>query len=364
MRFVYSPKHLLHNPDTEIQEGVPLPTFEVPQRAERIRQALEADEGFELAPPTEHGPAPIEAVHEPAMVRYLENAWRDWRTMSTNPQAVPDTVLHPALREGMGQVRQPASPLGRLGYWCFETMTPIVPGTYDAARAAVDVALTTSDLVLAGESTAYGLCRPPGHHSPHSAFGGYCFFNSAAVVAQDLVGRTQEPVAILDVDYHHGNGTQQIFYDRADVLYISLHGDPDRAYPYFAGHADETGAGAGAGANLNIPLAAGCDDASYLAALDRGLERISAFGGTIVVVSLGLDTYGQDPIADFALTSSAYWEIGRRVASLGRRLVIIQEGGYFVPHLGENVRQWLRGVEGRSLDLSGGQPTNRWLAEP
>jgi acetoin utilization deacetylase AcuC-like enzyme len=363
VRVVYSPKHLLHNPDTEIQQGVPLPMFEVPQRAERIREVLEADNGFELAPPTEHGTAPIEAVHDPTLVQYLETAWRDWRTMSANPQAVPDTVLHPALREGMGPVRQPASPLGRLGYWCFETMTPIVPGTHKAAREAVDVALTTSDLVLAGETAAYGLCRPPGHHSPRAAFGGYGFFNSAAVVAEDLVRRTEEPVAILDVDYHHGNGTQQIFYARADVLYVSLHGDPDRAYPYFAGHADETGAGAGAGANLNIPLPAGCDDASYLAALDRGLERISTFGGTIVVVSLGLDTYGQDPISDFALVTSTYQEVGRRVAALGRRLVILQEGGYFVPHLGENVRHWLRGVESRSLDLTGGQPTNRWPAE-
>src|SRR5262245_883908 len=298
------------------------------------------------------------------MVRYLETAWRDWRTMSVNHQAVPDTILHPALREGMGPVRQPASALGRLGYWCFETMTPLVPGTYAAARAAVDVALTTSDLVLAGEHATYGLCRPPGHHSPRAAFGGYCFFNSAAVATEDLVRRTEEPVAILDVDYHHGNGTQQIFYGRADVLYASLHGDTDRAYPYFAGHADETGVGAGAGANLNIPLPAGCDDALYLAAIDRALERISAFGGSVVVVSLGFDTYGQDPIADLALTTPVYHEIGRRVAALGRKLVIIQEGGYFVPHLGQNVRQWLRGVEGRPLDLAGGQPTTRWPAEP
>ncbi len=363
MRVVYSPRHQLHNPDTEIQQGVPLPMYEVPQRAEQIRKNLEADAGFEIDPPADHGVAPIEAVHEPAMVRYLETAWRDWRTMSVNPQAVPDTVLHPSLREGMGPVRQPVSPLGRLGYWCFETMTPIVPGSYEAARAAVDVALTTSDLVLAGEPAAYGLCRPPGHHSPRAAFGGYCFFNCAAVVAEDLVRKTREPVSILDVDYHHGNGTQQIFYGRADVLYVSLHGDPDRAYPYFAGHADETGAGAGEGTNLNLPLPAGCDDASYLAALDRALERISAFGGAVVVVSLGLDTYGQDPIADFALTSPTYWEVGRRVASLGRRLVIVQEGGYFVPHLGENVRGWLMGVEGRPADLAGGEPTNRWPAQ-
>jgi acetoin utilization deacetylase AcuC-like enzyme len=364
LRFVYTDRHLLHDPDTEVQAGEPMPIYEVPQRAERIRRSLEADGGFELVAPTEHGLDPIEAVHEPAMVAYLEHAWEDWRTVSTSRQAVPDTVLHPALREGMGPVREPATPLGRIGYWCWETMNPIVPGTYRAARAAVDVALTTADLVLGGDDAAYGLCRPPGHHAPRAAFGGYCFFNNAAIVTEDLVRRTGEPVAILDVDYHHGNGTQQIFYARADVLYVSLHGDPDRAYPYFAGFADETGANEGVGTTMNLPLPAGTGDEAYLAALDRGLERIASFGGSIVVVSLGFDTYGQDPIADFALTTLAYHEVGRRVAHLGRRLVILQEGGYHVPLLGENARTWLRGVQGREPVLVDRAPTNRWPAEP
>jgi acetoin utilization deacetylase AcuC-like enzyme len=363
LRFVYTDRHLLHDPDTEVQAGEPMPIYEVPQRAERIRRSLEADGGFELVPPTEHGLGPIELVHEPAMVAYLEHAWEDWRTVSTSRQAVPDTVLHPALREGMGPVREPATPLGRIGYWCWETMNPIVPGTYRAARAAVDVALTTADLVLGGETFAYGLCRPPGHHSPRAAFGGYCFFNNAAIAAEGLVQRTEEPVAILDVDYHHGNGTQQIFYARDDVLYVSLHGDPDRAYPYFAGFEDETGAGNGVGTTMNLPLPAGTGDDAYLAALDRGLDRIASFGGSIVVVSLGFDTYGQDPIADFALTTLAYHEVGRRVAALGRRLVILQEGGYYVPLLGENARTWLRGVEGREPVLVDRAPTNRWPAQ-
>ncbi len=364
MRFVYSSSHLLHNPDTEVQFGIALPMYEVPARAERIRGALEADQGFTREEPTEHGVAPIEAVHEPAMVRYLEEAWRAWRTAFTAPQAIPDTILHPALREGMGPAREPRSPLARLGFWCWETMNPIVPGTYEAARAAVDVALTTTDLVLGDEHAAYGLCRPPGHHAPRAAFGGYCFFNNAAVAAQYVVDRTGESVAVLDVDYHHGNGTQQIFYSRGDVLYVSLHGHPDRAYPYFAGFEDETGAGGGAGANLNLPLPKGCADTEYLDALDRGLERIAGFGSSLVVVSVGFDTYGQDPIADFALTTAVYHEVGRRVAGLGRKLVILQEGGYYVPHLGENARQWLLGAEGRDLDLSRLQPSNRWPAEP
>ena len=363
MRFVYSDRHLLHDPDTEVQAGQPMPMYEVPQRAERIRRSLQADGGFELVPPTEHGREPIEAVHDPAMVAYLERAWEDWRTVSTARYAMPDTVLHPALREGMGPAREPRTPLGRIGYWCWETMNAIVPGTYTAARAAADVGLTSMDLVLGGETATYGLCRPPGHHAPRAAFGGYCFFNNAAIVAEELVRRTGEPVAILDVDYHHGNGTQQIFYARGDVLYVSLHGDPDRAYPYFAGFEDEIGSGPGEGTTMNLPLPAGTSDEAYLEALERALEAIAGFGGSVVVVSLGFDTYGQDPIADFALTTPVYHEVGRQVAALGRRLVILQEGGYFVPHLGENARAWLRGVEGRDLVLTDRVPVNRWPAE-
>jgi hypothetical protein len=184
-----------------------------------------------------------------------------------------------------------------------------------------------------------------------------------AGVAEELVRRTGEPVAILDVDYHHGNGTQQIFYARGDVLYVSLHGDPDRAYPYFAGFEDEIGSGPGEGTTMNLPLPAGTADEAYLEALERALEAIAGFGGSVVVVSLGFDTYGQDPIADFALTTPVYHEVGRQVAALGRRLVILQEGGYFVPHLGENARAWLRGVEGRDLVLTDRVPVNRWPAE-
>ena len=159
-------------------------------------------------------------------------------------------------------------------------------------------------------------------------------------------------MAILDVDYHHGNGTQQIFYARGDVLYESLHGDPDRAYPYFAGFAEETGTGAGEGANLNLPLPLGCSNEEYLASLDRGLEAIAASKGSALIVSLGIDTYARDPICDLELTTEAYHEAGRRVAGLGRRTIVVQEGGYFVPHLGENVRNWLRGLEGREPVLS------------
>ncbi|HEX9124615.1 MAG TPA: histone deacetylase family protein [Actinomycetota bacterium] len=353
MRVVYSAEHLRHAPMHEVSDGRAIELFERPERAETIRAALEADGGFEVEEAVGHGQAPIEAVHDPAMIAFLDELWEDWVSSGAEvPEIFPDTFPLPALREGMGPGPTPKTPLGRIGAWCFDTATPIVEGTYTAACAAVDVALTAGDLVLGGDRAAYGLCRPPGHHAARRMFGGYCFFNNAAIVAEDLVRRTGEPVAILDVDYHHGNGTQQIFFGRGDVLYVSLHGDPDRAYPYFSGFADERGTGEGEGANLNLPLPAGCSDERYLEELGRGLEAIGSFGGSSLVVSLGIDTYGRDPICDLALTTPVYHEVGRRTAALGRRTVVLQEGGYFVPHLGENVRQWLRGFEGRDLDLS------------
>ncbi len=183
--------------------------------------------------------------------------------------------------DGPGRpVREPRAAGGRAARWALDTSTPIVPGTYLAARGAVDAALSAVDLVLdGGQTAAYGLCRPPGHHAARSMYGGYCFFNNAAIAAEAIARRTGEPVAILDLDYHHGNGTQQIFWRRGDVLYVSIHADPERQYPYFLGHADETGEGPGAGANLNLPLEAGVDDARYLAVLDRALEAIAGTPG-------------------------------------------------------------------------------------
>jgi acetoin utilization deacetylase AcuC-like enzyme len=356
VRVVYTPRHWLHHPQHEVLAGFQRPIYETPDRIEQIRSALEAEGGFKFADLTEHGRAPIEAVHDSGLIRYLETAWHEWQAVAPGREIFPDTVVHPALREGMHAVREPTGVLGRLGYWVFDTATPIVAGTYTAARAAVDVALTTADLVLGGERAAYGLCRPPGHHAPRAAFGGYCYFNNAAITAEYLARQTNEPVAILDLDFHHGNGTQQIFYSRADVLYVSLHGDPNQAFPYFAGFADETGAGEGLGATLNVPLPSGTTDAPYLRALDLGLKRIAAFGGSTLVVSLGFDTYIGDPICDFSLTTPVYNEVGGRVAALGRKLVLLQEGGYFVPQLGENARQWLCGV--RDYPHSGSKATS------
>ncbi|HEV2007044.1 MAG TPA: histone deacetylase family protein [Candidatus Limnocylindrales bacterium] len=353
MKAVYTPRHRAHDVTRETWLGQPVPAHEVAERAELIRAALIADGGFEIVSPTEHGEAPIAAVHDPGLVRFLETAWPEFEARSLGPNyLVADTYPSRALYEGMSAeaialIPEPTAVEGRAGWWGLDTANPIVAGTYEAARWAVDVALSAADLSLAGEPAVYGLCRPPGHHAARSMAAGFCFFNNAAIATQELVRQTGEPVAILDLDFHHGNGTQQIFWRRGDVLYVSLHGDPMRIYPFFIGHANERGEAEGAGANLNIPLPAGTDDEAYLAALDRALEAIEATAGRFVVVSLGFDTYVDDPICDLALTTPVYHEIGRRVAALGRQLVILQEGGYHLPSLGPNAVGWLRGAAGR-----------------
>ncbi len=314
---------------------------ETPSRIDTIVAALRADARFRFAEPKEAGRAVIDKVHDPAMVTYLEGAFRSWSAASGFDVAIPDVFLHPGLRTGMTPAAEPASALAALGYWCFETTTPIVAGTYAAARGAVDCAVTATDEVLAGGRSAYGLCRPPGHHAATAVFGGYCFFNNAAIAAQHALDAGAARVCVLDVDYHHGNGTQQIFYERPEVLYASLHGDPCRAYPYFLGHADETGAGSGSGTNMNVPLAIGTDDADYLAALERALDVIDGFSPELLVVSLGLDLYGGDPLGDFAVTTDGIAAIGAAIYARGFPTVVLQEGGYAVDELGVNALAFL-----------------------
>ena len=357
MQVVYTPAHIGHDITVETYMGLPVPANEVAERAERIRSALVADGGFSFVDPVDHGEDPITAVHDAGLLRFLEGAWSELRAQGlSRPFLAADTYPNRAMFEGMSDqtiaklTLEPRHIGGRAGFWGLDSAAPLVAGTYRAARAAVDVALTAADAALGGETAVYGLCRPPGHHAARSMYGGYCFFNNAAIAAEAIVRSTGERVAVLDVDFHHGNGTQQIFWRRGDVRYVSIHADPDRQYPYFLGRSDETGEGPGTGENLNIPLPAGTTNDDYLAATERALAAIDAVPGSVIVVSLGFDTYGLDPIGDFALTTEVYHEVGRRVASLGRRLVILQEGGYHRPSLGENARAWLRGAEGRPHD--------------
>jgi acetoin utilization deacetylase AcuC-like enzyme len=341
---IASDDHLAHDGLVELMAGQPVPCFETPERATAIREALLATGDYALEAPVEHGPDPIAAVHSVELIDLVEHAWTDAVAAGRNPSRplLPDTFLLGAYADGMALERLPLGRQDRLGAFCFDTATPIVAGTAAAAHAAVDIALTALDRVLAGEPIAYALCRPPGHHAGRSLIGGYCFFNNAAVVAQAARDRGAQRVAILDVDFHHGNGTQQIFWDRGDVLYVSLHGDPAGIYPYFSGFAVERGTGAGDGATLNLPLPPGTDGDGYLAALDEALDAIRAFDADApLLVSLGFDTYHTDPICNLALQTDDYARIGKAIATLGMPVVALQEGGYAIEALGANAVAFL-----------------------
>lgn len=345
MQVVHAPIHADHDPGHEVQAGRIVPALEIPARADAILAALRAEPRHRIVPPTPFGDAPLAAVHDPGLLAWLARAWEGWVAAGHPGPLIPDTFPLTRYHARMPEAERPDGAIGAAGYWVFDTMSAIGAGTWPAARAAADVALTAAEAVLAGAPAAYGLCRPPGHHAARAMAGGYCYLNNAAIVAEHLVARGAGRVGILDVDYHHGNGTQQIFWERADVPYLSLHADPHRAYPYFSGFPGETGGGTGAGATRNIPLPAGTDDDAYLDALDTGLDWLAGRHDGIVVVSLGIDTYRADPIGDLGLTTDGYRRIGARVAATGARLVILQEGGYHVGDLGRNVAAWLDGAE-------------------
>jgi acetoin utilization deacetylase AcuC-like enzyme len=346
---VTSSAHLGHDGLIEVMAGRPVPCFEKPERITQIERALAGLDWVRFLEPIVHGRDPISAVHDPELVDLLEHVWTDalaaGDTDGSGP-LIPDTFLIGPYAAG-GYIGRGTNRVARLGAYCLDTATPIVEGTFPAALAAVDVALTAADLVVAGERLAYALCRPPGHHAAREMYGGYCFFNNAAIVAQNLA-KDGGRVAILDIDYHHGNGTQQIFWERDDVLYVSLHGDPARAFPYFSGHADERGAGRGKGCTRNVPLPAGAEIARYLEALDNACELVERFAPDApLIVSLGFDTYVDDPISDLALRTEDYAIVAARISRLGLPTILIQEGGYAIEAIGPNAVSFVRGFTGR-----------------
>lgn len=340
MKTIFSEKHQLQSVETEFYRGKWVEAFEIPRRADLILEAVQRTNLGPVIAPESFGIEPVLAVHDEAFVTFLSKAWEQWTAEVGPIPAYPN--IWPPRRSRMIPTVRPGAELGR---YAVDMSSPILEGTWEAARAAVDCALTGAKLINQGEKAAFALCRPPGHHAGKDYFGGYCFLNSAAIAAQYFRDTGAERVAVLDIDYHHGNGTQDIFYERGDVLTVSVHGDPVQEYPYYIGFADEIGEGEGAGANLNLPLPWGSDFAGYSTALDAGIRRIRDFAPDRLVVSLGVDTFEEDPISHFRLTSAAYPLIGAKIAALGLPTLFVMEGGYAIGAIGDNAVNVLKGFE-------------------
>jgi acetoin utilization deacetylase AcuC-like enzyme len=355
MPVVWSDRHRLHDPGGEVWVGIRTPGTELPARAEQIREAL-AGAGARFVDAEAQPDDALLAVHDPALVAYLARAWEDWEAagLTDDPgqdRVVPYLFPHPGLFFDRPPT-VPAAITAQAGYFAYDTMTLIGPGTWDAVRAAADVALTAADLVLAGEPAAYACCRPPGHHATRTSFGGSCYLNNSAVAAARLRLAIDGPVAVIDIDAHHGNGTQAIFYEDPNVVVGSLHVDPAAGwFPHFLGFATETGTGAGAGANRNVPLAPGSDDERWLEAVGSVTAWARAQGPRALVVALGVDAAASDPESPLRVTADGYRAAGRLLGALGLPTVAVQEGGYELDSIGALVRETLAGI-GEGLDAS------------
>ena len=324
MQIFYSNTHRLHNPPFELFDGgQPMPYLESPERMERILSTLKNRDWAEILEPEDFGLDPILAVHDAEYVDFLRTAFEEWTQVKTSYEK---KALLPATFPPRGWSHRPESLLGRAGYHIFDLYAPIMDGTYRAALGSANCALSGAKAIVEGERSAFALCRPPGHHAGKSFCGGYCYLNNAAIAANRL--SLSGKVAILDIDYHAGNGTQDIFYERGDVLTISIHADPDGEYPAFCGCADETGAGQGSGLHRNFPLSAGTDDIRYLSVLDEALSLIKSFRPAFLILSAGMDLYYGDPLGEFKMTQDGIRQIGVQVANLNLPTLIVMEGGY------------------------------------
>jgi acetoin utilization deacetylase AcuC-like enzyme len=336
MKVYYSEAHRQHQPSFEVFDGgVRAPYLESPERMERILRALRETDWAEIVEPKDFGLDPVYAVHDKGYIDFLASAWTEW--LAFGPE--DNSALLPATFALRRQPQRPTSLLGRAGYYMMDLSACLVEGTYPAALAAANCALSAAEAVANGEHAAFALCRPPGHHAGKDYAAGYCFINNVSVAANWLSAKKK--VAILDIDYHCCNGTEDIFYDRADVLTISIHADPNFEYPHYMGHANETGTGAGLGFHRNFPLQRGTTDMHYLSALEEALSLISKFAPDILVVSAGMDIYTDDPLGTIKVTTQGIGEIGERVSALGLPTVIAMEGGYNTEVLGTNIVAFL-----------------------
>jgi acetoin utilization deacetylase AcuC-like enzyme len=347
MPVVWSEDCLLHQPAGEVWLGLREDGTEVPERATVILRGL-TDAGAPVVPAAIHDPAALLAVHDHALVEHLATIWADWEAGGYaadygRDRVVPYVFPTAAMLAGL-DARRPAATHAQVGLYCYDTMTLVGPGSWEAIRAAADCARTAAGLVAGGEPAAYALCRPPGHHAGPAGYGGSCYLNNAAIAAQVLRQAGPERVAVLDIDAHHGNGTQAIFYGRPDVYYGSVHVDPGAGwFPHYMGFADERGNGAGIGANRNVPLAPGSGDAAWLDAVSQLCADVRAHGAEAIVLSLGVDAAAADPESPLQVSAAAYRTAGELIGSLGP-VAAIQEGGYDLPSLAEYVLATLTGV--------------------
>lgn len=332
---VFDDAQRAHDPQFFLSSGGRKPCPEQPARVDALLGAVRRMGGAVVQAP-DAGLAPILAVHPQRYITFLQGIYQRWtRIEGASAEVIPN--VHPASRTD----GYPLSAVGQAGFHMTDTSCPISAETWGAAYASAQTAIHAADLVLGGEKVTYALCRPPGHHAFAELAGGFCYLNNSGIAAQRLTDAGRK-VAILDVDLHHGNGTQGMFYARGDVLTVSLHAHPERFYPFFWGYAEEFGAGAGLGANLNLPLARGTGDAGFLAALAQAIEKVQAWGADTVVLALGLDAFEGDPFAGLCVTTPGFAAIGRAVQAMGLPVVIVQEGGYLCPELGDNLEAVLK----------------------
>ena len=340
MKAYFADEQRRHDPKSFLSSGAPKPNPEVPERVERLLAGAKAA-GCTIERPRSYGLGPIAAIHTPEYIEFLQHIYERWqRIQGGSAEVIPN--IHPIARGGS----RPDSAVGQAGYHMADTSCPISAHTFESSCWSAWTAVATAEAVEAGASSAYALCRPPGHHAFANVAGGFCFFNNSGIAAQRL-RKTADRVAILDVDLHHGNGTQGVFYRRADVLTVSIHADPVRFYPFFWGYADERGEGPGLGFNHNLPLARKSGDEVFLEALAAGIRRIRAFAPDALVVALGLDAFEGDPFGGLSVSTPGFARIGEAVAGLELPTVIVQEGGYLCDALSDNLTSFLSGFAGR-----------------
>lgn len=338
MKAVYDSAQARHDPQFFLVKGRQLPSTEQPERAIRLLGGLE-ESSIEVVGPTDFGPAPRQAIHSARYLQFLETAHQQWQAL---PNASAEVVanIHPLQKPA----NYPDSIIGRAGWHMADTACPLGANTWDAACRSANTALTAAQQVIDGARFSYALCRPPGHHAYADMAGGFCFLNNVAIAAQHA-RNTHARVAILDVDVHHGNGTQGIFYDRADVLTVSIHADPHNFYPFFWGHANEKGEAAGENFNLNFPLPLLSGDQLFLSALESAGRAIAEFDPGLLIVALGLDASETDPLRGLSVTTNGFSKIGKAIASFGLPTVFVQEGGYLSDILSDNLSAVLTGAQ-------------------